>query len=137
MGHEDQAARAPWARSVETHRLIKGRRWRVSDPRIPEDLRQTLVNELMAARRAVRDAEGDDDERAARARVQDAKVALGERGVCWWLAAPDPEAVAERIRCAHRAMSRSPLEETASLGEVVARITSEPQERVADVVRVT
>jgi hypothetical protein len=42
--------RAPWAEDVETHRVIGGRRWRVSDPRIPEDLRQVLVDELMSAR---------------------------------------------------------------------------------------
>jgi hypothetical protein len=38
--------RAGWAADVETHRVIKGRRWRVSDPRIPEPLRQVLVDEL-------------------------------------------------------------------------------------------
>ena len=41
----------------------------------------------MAARRAVRAATAADDpraERAARARVQCAKVALGERGTPWW-----------------------------------------------------
>jgi hypothetical protein len=32
---------------------IDGRRWRRSDPLIPESLRQQLVNELMFARRAV------------------------------------------------------------------------------------
>lgn len=65
--------------------VIEGRRWRASDPMIPEALRAELVNELMAARRAVRSAAGDEDAvRAARARVQDAKVALGERGEPWW-----------------------------------------------------
>lgn len=59
--------------------VIDGRRWRASDPGIPELLRTELVAELMAARRAVR-SEGD----AARHRVQDAKVALGERGEPWW-----------------------------------------------------
>ncbi|MFK0074685.1 DUF3253 domain-containing protein [Arthrobacter woluwensis] len=59
--------------------VVDGRRWRASDPSIPESLRQELVNELMAARRAVK--MGDED---ARSRVSDAKVSLGERGAAWW-----------------------------------------------------
>lgn len=39
----------------------------------------------MAARRSVRDSKADSREMAdARKRVDDAKVALGERGVPWW-----------------------------------------------------
>src|SRR3546814_5538371 len=34
--------------------IIDGRRWRASDPGIPDTLRQELVDELMSARRAVR-----------------------------------------------------------------------------------
>jgi len=59
--------------------VIDGRRWRRTDPAIPESLRVELVGELMAARRAVKVGEAD-----ARARVHDAKVALGERGEPWW-----------------------------------------------------
>lgn len=59
--------------------VIAGRRWRATDPGIPEPLRTELVAELMAARRAVR-CEGD----SARHRVGDAKVVLGERGEAWW-----------------------------------------------------
>lgn len=67
------------------HLVIDGRRWRASDPNIPDGLRAELVAELMAARRAVRDASGDEGAvAAARTRVQDAKVALGERGEPWW-----------------------------------------------------
>ena len=65
--------------------LINGRRWRRTDPAVPEKLRVELVAELMGARRAVRDAKGDPETVAvARSRVQDAKVALGERGEPWW-----------------------------------------------------
>lgn len=63
--------------------VVDGRRWRASDPGIPEALRQELVDELMAARRAVGAAKRADDptsEAEARDRVQAAKVALGERG---------------------------------------------------------
>ncbi len=66
---------------------IDGRRWRRSDPSIPEAFRAELVAELMSARRAVAAAKRADDKTAeaeARARVQDAKVALGERGEPWW-----------------------------------------------------
>lgn len=43
---EGAPSRASWAAQATTHRVIRGRRWRVSDPRIPEDLRQRLVDEL-------------------------------------------------------------------------------------------
>jgi hypothetical protein len=65
---------------------MDGRRWRRSDPRIPDTLRQELVNELMSARRAVGAAGNARDLKAARSRVQNAKLALGERGRAWWLA---------------------------------------------------
>ena len=67
--------------------VVDGRRWRATDPSIPDALKAELVAELMDARRAVGAAlRGKDEgaERAARARVQHAKVALGERGEPWW-----------------------------------------------------
>ena len=54
---------------------------------MPEAKRESLVHELMDARRAVAAAKRSDDakaEKAARARVHDAKVGLGERGPVWW-----------------------------------------------------
>jgi hypothetical protein len=33
--------------------IIDGRKWRATNPNLPEDVRQNLVNELMSARRAV------------------------------------------------------------------------------------
>jgi hypothetical protein len=66
---------------------IDGRRWRATDPSIPDNLRNELVDELMAARRAVAVAQrtaADDELRRARHRVHAAKVALGERGAPWW-----------------------------------------------------
>ncbi len=69
------------------HVVIDGRRWRATDPTLPEARRQELVDELMAARRAVAAARRASDqvaERAARDRVHAAKVALGERGAKWW-----------------------------------------------------
>ena len=73
--------------TVQTHLEIDGRRWRASDPQLADATRQRLVDELMDARRAVAAANRADDEvalAAARSRVQDAKVALGERGPRWW-----------------------------------------------------
>ncbi|MDN3226616.1 DUF3253 domain-containing protein [Kocuria rhizophila] len=61
------------------HIVVKGRKWRATDTGIPETFRKELVAELMSARRAVKSR----DEHA-RDRVQDAKVALGERGEPWW-----------------------------------------------------
>jgi hypothetical protein len=75
-------------RTAEGHHvIIDGRRWRASDPSLPEERRQELVSELMSARRAVGAAKRSDDaaaERRARDRVHAAKVALGERGPTWW-----------------------------------------------------
>lgn len=78
---------------------MDGRRWRATDPGIPAALRAELVAELMAARRAVgagKRASDDDAVAAARRRVHDAKVALGERGAPWWEPA-SPESTRARI----------------------------------------
>lgn len=64
--------------------VAKNRLWRKTDPSLSEDERHDAVSALMAARRAVRDAKTDGDERAARNRVQEAKERLGERGAVWW-----------------------------------------------------
>lgn len=65
--------------------VVRGRLWRLSNPALTSDQRETLVRELMAARRAVRHAAEDDHARAAaRARVDAAKRRLGERGPPWW-----------------------------------------------------
>ena len=67
--------------------VVDGRRWRATDPLIPPERAVELRSELMAARRAVAAALRAADapaERAARARVHAAKVALGERGTPWW-----------------------------------------------------
>jgi hypothetical protein len=67
------------------HVVIDGRRWRATDPAIPEQRRDELTRTLMAWRREVRRTKGTDGEAAARAGVQASKVALGERGSPpWW-----------------------------------------------------
>ena len=73
--------------------VVKGRLWRLSNPELAPDERERLVKQLMTARRQVGAARktGDQDaERAARAAVDQAKHALGERGPVWWTdGAPD------------------------------------------------
>jgi len=67
--------------------VVKGQLWRCSNPALDEATRSVLVAQLMAARRAVRAANAAQDPaalRVARAAVQEAKVALGERGPPWW-----------------------------------------------------
>ncbi|MFC7531986.1 hypothetical protein [Actinoplanes sp. GCM10030250] len=70
--------------------VISGRRWRATDPDIPEDVAAELRKALMAARRDVGTMmRAGDDPAPARARVQAAKVALGERGTPWWEESPE------------------------------------------------
>ena len=67
--------------------VVRGRLWRCSNPSLAPSTRQHLVNELMAARAAVGRAVKVVDiqvEKDARARVNAAKLALGERGPPWW-----------------------------------------------------
>ncbi|MCT1607014.1 DUF3253 domain-containing protein [Nesterenkonia massiliensis] len=79
--------------------VVDGRRWRASDPNIPERLQAELVKELMTARRLVK-TRGDD----VRFRVQDAKVALGERGEEWW--EPTDQGRRTRLESVIRALLR-------------------------------
>lgn len=70
--------------------VVRGRLWRCADPSLPDDLRQRLVRELMAARRALRRDAPPEQRAAARQAVDAAKRALGERGPVWWTdGAPD------------------------------------------------
>lgn len=73
--------------------VVAGRLWRTSNPALPPEERQRLVDALMRARRQVGAAKraGDGEaERHARAAVDAAKRALGERGPVWWAdGAPD------------------------------------------------
>ncbi|MDJ0029736.1 hypothetical protein QM583_22075 [Gordonia alkanivorans] len=63
------------------HIVINGRKWRATDPLIPDDRRSELQSILMAWRRDVKRTKGAPESRAG---VQAAKVALGERGTPWW-----------------------------------------------------
>ena len=102
--------------------VVDGRRWRAADPHIPDTLRAELVGELMAARRAVRDGRGDGAAVArARARVQDAKVALGERGEPWW-EPPSEEGLRQRLAAAMRTLLRRRRPESTICPSDAARV---------------
>lgn len=66
--------------------VVRGVLWRASNPNLAEGERAHLVAQLMDARRAVKQHSRGDVAllRAARDRVQAAKVGLGERGPPWW-----------------------------------------------------
>ena len=110
-------ARASYPRTPDGRYFVaKGRLWRCTDPSLPEDERRAAVKALMRARNAVRlakrDGAGEEDGamRAARAAVNEAKVALGERGPVWWTDGAEPQ---DRLSPANSTYS----EWWASLGE--------------------
>lgn len=71
--------------------VVRGRLWRTTNPSLTAERRQQLVDDLMSARSAVRAAlRTGTGLSEARAQVQIAKVALGERSPVWWTdGAPD------------------------------------------------
>jgi hypothetical protein len=71
----------------ERYFVVRGRLWRASDPNLPTEERDRLISDLMAARRDVGAGLRSGDDAAvskARAGVDAAKRALGERGPPWW-----------------------------------------------------
>ncbi|MDF2918266.1 MAG: biopolymer transporter Tol [Microbacterium sp.] len=84
--------------------VIDGRRWRRTDPSLPDDLVAALKSHLGRGRSAVGAAKrrGDDEAvAAARERVGLAKHGLGERGPYWW---DEPEG--DRLARARDALQR-------------------------------
>ena len=77
--------------------VVAGRRRRAPDPAVPASLRKEVLGELAVARRLA----GSDPD-GARPRVEDAEVALGERGDPWWEPAPGGQRV--RLAAAMRAL---------------------------------
>lgn len=84
--------------------VINGRRWRRTDPDLPDDVVEALKSHLGSARSAVGTAKraGDEDATAAaRLRVNTAKTGLGERGPRWW-----ESPIAERLERARKALEQ-------------------------------
>lgn len=82
--------------------VIDGRRWRRTDPSLPEDIVHALKSHLGRGRSSVGRAKRDGDDEAveaARRRVGLAKHGLGERGPYWW---DEPEA--DRLARAEEAL---------------------------------
>lgn len=90
--------------------VVKGRRWRRTDPSLPDDVVEALTSHLGRGRSGVRVAKKDGDDEAvaaARRRVGLAKHGLGERGPRWWEDDPD----------ARRARAREALEQLDALDD--------------------
>lgn len=82
--------------------VVDGRRWRRTDPAIPEELAARLRSHLGRGRNAVgRAKRAGDDEALAAARHRNglAKHGLGERGPAWW-ERPEADRVADAERAA-------------------------------------
>lgn len=70
--------------------VVSGRRWRATDPMIPEAVAAVIRQALLTARRDVGRAQRSGHSPAsARTRVLAARVALGERGEPWWDQTPE------------------------------------------------
>lgn len=81
------SAAAPRLTPDGRYLIVRGRLWRAANPHLPAAERDALVQQLMHARRAVKNALHAGDAirlREARAAVDAAKIALGERGPVWW-----------------------------------------------------
>lgn len=64
--------------------VAKSRLWRCTEPSVSDAARVAWTRDLMQVRSAVRRARTPEAMTAARARVHEAKVRLGERGPVWW-----------------------------------------------------
>ena len=87
VGRRDTDRMGPPVTPDGRYFVVRGRLWRCSNPALTADERSVLTRELMDARRAKKAAMKADDAAArevARAAVDAAKVALGERGPVWW-----------------------------------------------------
>lgn len=80
MSGRDVECRTPDGRYL----VVRGRLWRATNPNLPEPDKARWVAALMAARRQLRGKRSAEERAAARAAVDAAKVALGERGPVWW-----------------------------------------------------
>ncbi|SKC67758.1 biopolymer transporter Tol [Okibacterium fritillariae] len=96
---------APDSEATDDERwlVVNGRRWRRTDPSLPEDVVAALKSHLGRGRSGVRTAKKDADDdavAAARKRVGLAKHGLGERGPYWWDDTP-----ADRLARAREALA--------------------------------
>jgi len=70
--------------------VVRGRLWRMANPQLPAEVRESLVKRLMDARRRLRGNPDETQRQATRAEIDQVKRELGERGPVWWTdGAPD------------------------------------------------
>ncbi|GGC85328.1 hypothetical protein GCM10011512_10250 [Tersicoccus solisilvae] len=103
------------AQDDERWLVVDGRRWRRTDPCLPQDVVAALTSHLGRGRSGVRTAKKSGDEAAvaaARRRVDLAKHGLGERGPIWW-DEPERDRI-ERARVALRELDT--LDDAAAAG---------------------
>jgi hypothetical protein len=86
-----RSTRADYSVTIDRrYYVVRGRLWRLSNPFLDEKAHGRLVNELMTAKRALRDGKDPLKRITARLKADAAKRALGERGEIWWTdGAPD------------------------------------------------
>ncbi len=80
MSERDIKCRTPDGRYL----VVRGRLWRATNPNLSASDRERFVASLMTARRQLRGKRSAEERAAARAAVDAAKIALGERGPVWW-----------------------------------------------------
>lgn len=102
------------------HVVVRGGKWRASDPGIPDALAAELIAELMAARRAM-----SVDPLFARARVRDAKRALGEVGEPWW-DPPSQDGTTARLAATMRTLLRHRAPDSTICPSDAARVVGGP-----------
>lgn len=64
--------------------VARGKLCRCTNPALPDAERRKLIKQMMQARMAERRAQDDSEYASARAAIDAAKTALGERGPVWW-----------------------------------------------------
>ena len=75
--------------------VSKGKLWRKTDPRLEDGERRAAIKAMMQARRDNGRASTEAETQAARARIDAAKIRLGEKGPVWWDdGAPDESGLA-------------------------------------------
>lgn len=104
------------AEESERWLVIKGRRWRRTDPALPEELVAALKSHLGRGRSGVGAGKKTDDQErvtSSRRRVGLAKTGLGERGPYWW-ELPEPQRIAAAEQALAELDAMDDTDETAS-----------------------
>ncbi|GMA31396.1 DUF3253 domain-containing protein [Litorihabitans aurantiacus] len=133
---DDAAGRRATPTPDGHHVVIDGRRWRATDPHVPDDLAAELRRALMSARRDIGAARrAGQDPTPIRPRVQAAKVALGERGREWWVPVADDGEHVPRIEAAIRTLADARAPRTTCPSDVARVVDGERWRSLMPLVR--